>query len=343
MQSVAVRASAEQRFAQFDIYGVGLRITSSCSEILDNFARDFGYFEATTGASPGAGINVECSLAKPPWERIPSDFAARITPNAVIYDRGSVRYNDYYHEALAIYDFSREEGQVWSENPDLLYEIVYLLCLSRVGEIHDLRRIHRVHALGVAIGGKGALVLLPEGGGKSTLCMELLSIPDVQILSDDTPLISGRKMLAFPTRVGLRNGSSYAIDPQYLRIMRRRNREPKTVLDIRYFRDRIVPEAIPQAVIVGARRNGDESWIDPIGAAKAMPTLAANMVFGLGLPQVVEFFLRGGGAEAASKMRIASYRLWAAARLAGSAKCYRLALGRDVSAAARAVTSVLRS
>ncbi len=339
MESVAaVRAPAPQ-FIQFDIYGVGLRVSSSSPELLDNLGRDFGYFEAPA-PSPGPIVSVECVLGRPPWERIPVDFASQITPNAVIYDHGSVRYNDYHHEALAIYDFAREEGEVWSENPDLLYEIAYLLCLSRVGELHDLRRIHRVHALGIAIGGKGALVLLPEGGGKSTLCMEMLRSPEVQILSDDTPLISRGKMLAFPTRVGLRHGGD-AIDPRYVRTMRRRNREPKTLLDIEYFRDRIAPEADPVAIIIGARRNGDESWIDPIGAMKALPALAANLVFGLGLPQVVEFFLRNGASEAAGKARIAAYRLGAAMGLARRAKCYRLALGRDVAAAANAIKSVL--
>ena len=339
MESVAAVPAPARRFVQFDIYGVGLKISSSSPELLDNLARDFGYFEATP---TGSVVSVEGVLATPPWERVPVDFANQVTPNALIFDRGSVRFNDYHHEALAIYDFAREEGEVWSENPDLLYEVVYLLCLSRVGELHDLRRIHRIHALGIAIGGKGALVLLPEGGGKSTLCMEMLRHPEVQILSDDTPLISRGKMLAFPTRVGLRQGGD-AIDPRYLRIMRRRNREPKTLIDIEYFRDRLVHEADPAAVIIGARRNGDESWIDPIGAMKALPTLAANLVFGLGLPQVVEFFLRSGASEAVGKVRIAGYRLSAALGLARHAKCYRLALGRDVAAAANAIKSVLRS
>src|SRR6202011_3105060 len=116
------------------------------------------------------------------------EFASRITPNAAIYDRGNVRFNDYQGEALAIYDFASEQGEVWSENADLLYEITYLLCLSRIGEIHDLRRIHRVHALGIAVGDKGALVLLPESGGKSTLCMDVLPYPDTRLLSDAPPL-----------------------------------------------------------------------------------------------------------------------------------------------------------
>lgn len=337
MESAAVRVPMHQ-VVEFSFYGVGLVVTSSSHELLDSVARDFHYFAA---AAPVRRVSVEANLAPPPWQRIPVQFANKITPNAAIYDDGNVRYNDYQGEALAIYDFSREEGEVWSENPDLLYEITYLLCLSRIGELHDLERIHRVHALGIVVADKGALILLPEAGGKSTLCMEMMRRPEVQLLSDDTPLVRHGKLLPFPSRIGIRGGKSSGIDPQFVRTMRRRNREPKTLLDVRYFQDRIAPETTPNVLIVGARRNGNDSWIEPISAAKALPSLMANLVFGLGLPQVVEFFLRSGASELVQKFSIVSYRLAAAARLLWQAKCYRLALGRDTSMAADAIMSAI--
>jgi hypothetical protein len=339
VESASVRASVRD-VIEFSFYDVGLSVASSSHDLLDNLARDFHFF---AGPAPARKVSVEANLAPPPWERIPIQFASRITPNAAIYDRGGVRFNDYQHEALAIYDFAREEGEVWSENADLLYEITYLLCLSRIGEIHDLRRIHRVHALGIAVGQRGALILLPEGGGKSTLCMEMLRHPEVRLLSDDTPLVSRGKLHAFPTRIGIRGARSLGIDPKYLRIMRRRNREPKTLLDVGYFQDRIASEATPNVLIVGARRSGNDSWIEPISAARALPALMANLVFGLGLPQVVEFFLRGGGSDVLRKGSIVSFRLAAVASLLWRAKCFRLALGSDISMAADAVMSVMGS
>jgi hypothetical protein len=337
VESAALRLSM-QDVVEFSFYGVGLAVTSSSNDLLDNLARDFHFFAA---CAPAQKITVAAHLAPPPWDRIPVQFANRITPNAVIYDHGTVRINDYQGEALAIYDFASETGEVWSENPDLLYEITYLLSLSRIGEIHDRRRIHRVHALGIVVANHGALILLPESGGKSTLCMEMLRRPEVRLLSDDTPLISRGKLLAFPTRLGIRGGKSAGIDPRFLRTMRRRNREPKTLVDVRYFQDRIAPEASPDVLIVGARRNGDDSWIEPISARKALPSLMANLVFGLGLPQVVEFFLRSGASELRNKFSIVSYRLAAVASLLRRAKCYRLALGRDTAMAADAIMSVL--
>ena len=46
-------------------------------------------------------------------------------------------------------------------------EIVYLTILSRVSEKLDRMGIHRVHALGLEQRGRGVLVMLPSGGGKS--------------------------------------------------------------------------------------------------------------------------------------------------------------------------------
>jgi hypothetical protein len=339
VESAAVRVPV-QDVVEFSFYDVGLTMASASHELLDNLSRDFRYFEAP---APSRRVSVEANLAPPPWEKIPLQFASKITPNAAIYDVGKVRFNDYQGEALAIYDFAKEEGEVWSENADLLYEITYLLCLSRIGEIHDLMRMHRVHALGIAVAQKGALVLLPESGGKSTLCMELLRHPEVRLLSDDTPLVSRGKLYAFPTRIGIRGGKSAGIDPRYLRTMRRRNREPKTLLDIDYFQDRIASETTPDVLIVGARRNGTDSWIEPISARKALPVLMANLVFGLGLPQVVEFLLRGGSADAVSKFTIVRYRMAAVISLLRRAKCYRLALGRDTAMAGEAVMSVLKA
>ncbi len=339
VESAIARAPA-QDMIEFCFYGVGLSIASASHELLENLKRDFHYFAGPSAEKP---ITVEATLGNPPWEKIPEQFATQITPNAAIYDCGGIRFNDYHHEALAIYDFENERGEVWSENADLLYEITYLLCLSRIGEIHDLQRLHRVHAMGISVGEKGALILLPEAGGKSTLCMEMLRHPEVRLLSDDTPLVSRGKLHAFPTRIGIRGAKSVGIDPQYLRTMRRRNREPKILLDVDYFQNRIAAEVAPDFVFIGARRNGEDSWIEPISARKALPALFANLVFGLGLPQVVEFFLRGGGSDFIRKFSIVRYRCAAVASLLWRAKCYRLALGRDVGKAASEVLSVMKT
>jgi hypothetical protein len=75
---------------------------------------------------------------------------------------------------------------------------------------------------------------------------------------------------------------------------------------------------------------------------QALPSLTANLVFGLGLPQVLEYFIRARPSDLLKKGSIAASRLFAALRLVSRTDCYRLVLGRDVAGAADAVESVLR-
>jgi len=331
-------AQAPSNTASFNFYGVGLEVTSSAPIVLEYLARDFEFF---AWPAAGAGVELRVHAGAPPWERIPDRIAAMVTPKALSYDDGPVRYNDYHRQALAIYDFEREQGEIWALTEDFLYEITYLTALSRIGELHDLRGIHRVHALGVAVGGQGALVLLPEAGGKTTLALELLKYPEVQLLSDDTPLVQRGMLRAFPTRLGIRSDCVSGIDPRHIRIMNRRQGGPKTLVDFSHFRDRVAAEARPRALIVGLRSSGAASRIEPIARIRGLPALTANLVFGLGLPQVVEFFLRGGVFELFRKASIVGSRVAASLRLSAQTKCYRLVLGRDIEAAARAVRSVL--
>lgn len=337
MEALTAAAPRTAHAARFDFYGVGLSVESGSAELVTSLTRDFEYFSA---AAPPSPIVIQAHLAEPPWDRVPSRIASMLTPNAVTYDVGRVRYNDYHGRALGVFDFDRERGEVWSTDGDLLYEIVYLMALSRVGERHDVVGIHRVHALGVAVEGRAALVLLPEHGGKSTLALELLRRPDIDLLSDDTPLVAGDRILAFPTRIGVR-GSAEGYPAEHLRTVHRRERGPKTVIDYSYFRDRIVPEARLAALIVGVRHSGPRSWLEPLPSRRMVGPLAVNLLFGLGLPQVVEYFLRGGASELVHKAAIMRSRLAAAARLLRRGRSHRLVLGRDVAGAAAAIASAL--
>ena len=334
IESVAAEQLAE---ASFDFYGTGLTVVSEVSSLVDSLARDFAYF---AGPSQRGAIRIVAHVEDPPWSTIPERIASMITPNAISYDDHEVRYNDYHRQALGKYDFANERGELWSRDLDLLYEITYLMALSRVGELHDRRGIHRVHALGIAIEDRGALVLLPEAGGKTTLALELLKRPAVKILSDDTPLLASGQLRAFPTRMGVR-GKVEGIASEHMRTFNRRNHGPKTLIDLSYFRDRVIDRVSPKVLIVGVRSSGSKSSIARISRVQALPVLAANLVFGLGLPQVLEYFLRARASDFLGKGSIAASRLLAAIRLVSRTDCYRLVLGRDLAGAADAVESVL--
>jgi len=88
-------------------------------------------------------------------------LASMVTPNAVCYDAGDVRYNDYGGKALSAIDFRRDSVTIVSRDYDLLYEVAYLVVQSRVGERLDRRGVHRLHALGLIYSFNGNFVPLP--------------------------------------------------------------------------------------------------------------------------------------------------------------------------------------
>jgi len=116
---------------------------------------------------------------------------------------------------------------------DLLQEIAYLFILSTVGRYLDSQGIHRVHALGVSYQNRGILLLLPCGGGKSTMALELMRRLGFSLLAEDTPLIDRRgRILPFPLRLGIRPEQETEIPAQYFRTVNRMEFDPKTLIDI---------------------------------------------------------------------------------------------------------------
>lgn len=217
-------------------------------------------------------------------------------------------------------------------DPELLHEIAYLLILSTVGEHLDRRGVHRVHALGVSHGGRGILLLLPSGGGKSTMALRLLREPGFALIGEDTPLVErDGTLLPFPLRLGVRPGEDTGVAPEHVRTVRRMEFDPKTLVDIDVFRDRIVNGPVaPAAILVGERNLGRVSSIEPLAHAPALGALVKNMVVGLGVYQGMEFVLERGLGDLAGKVGVATARLRAAVRLLRRAPAHRFVLGRDL-------------
>ena len=113
-------------------------------------------------------------------------------------------------------------------------------------------------------------------------------------------------------------------------------------LDLDAFRDRIGETAPLTDLLVGIRST-EEPKVEPLSVFAAFPPVAANLVFGLGLPQVVEFFLRGGLRDVPDKTGIAFSRLRAAAGLMARARLGRLVLGPDAAENARILSMKIRS
>ncbi|MEW6270766.1 MAG: hypothetical protein AB1689_15900 [Thermodesulfobacteriota bacterium] len=313
----------------FDFYGLTVAVEGHPAELVDQLRRDFAFFRRRAAVA-SADVRVEIRLEEPPWECVPALPASVFTPRNVSFTDGVTTYLDYFGRGLAVLDRRDRSCVVHCPDPDLAHEIAYLFLLSTVGQHLDARGLHRVHALGVSHRGQGILLLLPSGGGKSTLALELLSRPGFFLLSEDTPLVDRRgRLLPFPLRLGVRPEERPEIPPQYLRTVRRMEFDPKTLIDLEYFRGRIGDVVPAKVLLVGERNSGAVSAIVPTSNPAAFRALVKYMVVGLGVYQGLEFLLERGAWELAGQSGVVASRTASALQLLARVRPYRFVLGRD--------------
>ena len=280
-------------------------------------------------------------LQPPPYAEVPPRAATVYTPRNVSFREQGRTYIDYSGRALAILHGGRLD--VYSEDADLLYEVGYLFLLSQVGERLDERHLHRVHALGISLDGKAALVLLPMGGGKSTLVSHLLADERVRFLSDDSPFIDRAGTLhAFPLRIGVLPGSEGSYQPHELRTIQRMEFGPKLLLRHEYFAHRVVASAAPAFVFAGRRSLSEKCVIEPISKLAALRALLPNCVIGLGLFQGMEFVFHRNAGEIGSKAAVALSRLRNCIALVRRSSTLRVVLGRDLENNAETLLAFLQ-
>ena len=315
------------------MYGFRFSVHGSAEAAVDGICEDFRYFSSDAGPDR---VIVELLRERPPFDTAPPGDAAIYTPRNVVYRAEAKRYIDYHGRGLGILDEAASSLKLYSEDPELLYEAAYLFLLSRIGQALDERGLHRLHALGVEVNGRAVLVLLPMGGGKSTLALHLMNLPGVRLLSDDSPWIdSTGRVLAYPLRIGLLPGSEHSIPAQHRRMIQRMEFGPKHLVNFSYFQDRVCGAAEPGAVFIGARTLLPDCRIEEIGWAAALQPVIVNGVIGLGLFQGLEFILQSSALELVQKTGLGLSRLRNCWRLLRRSRIYRVHLGRDAELNAR--------
>jgi len=224
---------------------------------------------------------------------------------------------------------------VYTEDPMMAREIVYLTILSRVTALLEQRRLHRIHALGLEKNGAGILVLLHSGGGKSTLGMSFLRAQNssVRIISEDSPLINPKgELLPFPLRVGvLPHKLPPEIDPKYVRELKRMEFGPKLTVDIEAFRHKLCDQPVPAKVLLlGSRSTGPDCTLKPVSKAAAMRHSIMNSVIGFGLYQGIEFIAGNSPFAIFKQGGILASRSFNNLNMLAKVQAYEVVLGRDL-------------
>jgi hypothetical protein len=322
----------------FNFYGMKVEIGSASDELLARVGRDFSYFaESDSDRAPAKWpvrerLTIEASQEMPQICLVPPLEAIQHSQNSITYEIDGVRYNDYHGEALSIFDYKQSFGRVSCGDLDRLHELTFLLTLSRVEKALDLRGLHKIHAFGVTYRGTHLIGQMPSKGGKTTTLMNLLRDPEVQLLSDDTPLVTRTgKVLPFPIRIGIDQlPADFPVQSECVYGMKRKQYGYKTLLDVQGLSNEISEGGGDSIhLFFGVRSTRPETQILACSKFRMLGPVFASMVVGLGLPMVIEYFLETGIADFFRKSKIVLSRSLAMTGLILRARTYKVVLGKD--------------
>jgi hypothetical protein len=314
----------------FDVHGLRVRVQGDWPEVVDGLRLDFAWFHRPA-ADGAADVRVEVARGAPDFDALGDVAATFVTPRNVVYDLPGRKVVDYFGRAVSVVDKATGDARVQGEDRQLVHEAVYHFLLSRIGAHLDARGLTRLHSLGLA-GGDGAVaVMLPSGGGKSTLGLRALRDERVRLLSEDTPLLDREGRLhPFPLRIGVNATDAAGLPEGAVRRIERMELHPKLALELDAFADRIEPGAVPlRHLVVGTRSLGRDARLEPLPRTAAVGPLLREAVVGVGVYQGMEFVLQRGMRDVAGKLGIVTGRAVVCARALRRVRVWALTVGRD--------------
>ena len=305
---------------KLNIYGVKI-IISSDKEITKWLSHDYSYYLDDTINLPDLKFNLK--LEKPNYSSLPKIKATAYHDNYIIYDSKNMRIIDFFEKALVIYDTKNKIIEISCPDKEKLYEIFSLSFDSLLGEELDKRGFHRIHCLGLEKNGKAILVLLPPGGGKTTLALKFLKNKNTRVLCEDMLLFKKGKLYGLHFRGGVRN-----LNYSKGRIMKTENYGTKLLLDTKKLN--LAKTAKPAIILQGIRLLSEDSYIKKINNLKLFTPLFKSMVLGLELQQSLAYFLLRNHKEKFSKANLGFSRLSALFYLLGKTKGYELGMRKNI-------------
>jgi hypothetical protein len=317
--------------ADLDFYGLGVHVSGDWPEAVEEVWLDFAWFARRPDRGGRRDVQVVLERRPPDFGRFGDAPAAFVTPRNVVYQHDGHTIVDYFGRAISVLDRGGERLVVQGEDLHLVHEAGYHFILSRVGEHLESRGLIRLHALALAAPRGAVAVMLPSGGGKSTLALRALEEDGVRLLSEDSPLVDRRGRLhPFPLRIGINATDADKLPEGNTRRLERMEFHPKLALEVDSIADRIEPSPQPLTdLVLGHRTLGQQAKLEPVRRSAAVGTMVREAIVGVGIYQGMEFILQRGMRDVAGKLGIAWTRTACTAAALARARVWRLTLGRD--------------
>jgi hypothetical protein len=309
----------------------------SAEEALELLAEDFAAFPRGLGV----GELIHFDLLSP---RLDSRF-----PGPPVLKTGACRAYGWASQRSCVYSdgtvltSSRTVGQehftISGDHAAGIRETAWEAILSALGEALDRKHFHRIHALGLEWKGKAGLVILPSGGGKSTLGALLARTPYApRLLSEETPLIRSGRVYPFPLRLGLSVATAVRHLGEAGRPFPRRLYPTKLLYPLPS--TRIAPPSRAAFVLIGGARRHAQARAIPIGPFRAFWGIFWSMAIGVGVAQMREHLVRIDNLSRLATIFFSRVR--ETLRLARDVPAYRLEVSADPKETLRVVLEVLR-
>ena len=317
-----------------NIQGFRLKLFSSDDNILSRLKMDFEYFlDHNIQDLENIQLTVRIEIVK---NISPLIIPQKLKPlfqrqNSITYELNGVRYNDYYGSVISEFNVSKGEAYIVGNELEKLYEVTYLLILSRSGKFLDLAGKHKVHAFSIVQNGRGLVCMQPMRGGKSTLFTEILLNYNIEIGSDDTPLINQKgNLLPFPLRVSLdKIPESLSLTENDYYLMTREFYKAKFSLSLKKFNRNVSKECNDYVFVEAHRSTFETPQIVKMSRIRLLRRLFHHMVIGFGLPIIFEYFWESGYRDFFIKTNIFLKRFILALKLALTKNGYDFYLCSD--------------
>jgi hypothetical protein len=328
-----------------NIYDYTVLINSDEVSVIDNLKQDFSNFISKDSQKTMLviDINKTSELAT----IIPRDLkASKQSQNSITYDVGPLRYNDFYGKGISLFNYKEERAQIYYTQINQLHEMIYLLILSRSGKYMDRNGLHKIHACAVNKNDMNLVLMMPSKGGKTTTFIELLKDNDMNIISDDTPVVNIRgELKSFSLRLGVENKNILRASFPYIAEKDIYNFERvhyscKYLLATTKLRNKINVSQ-NTILIAGFRSTNTEPKIYSVSKISMYKELITHMVIGIGLPMIIEYFLENSIRDSIRNVKILVSRNLSAFRLLMKSECYFLETSSNIKSNTELIKKLL--
>ncbi len=302
-----------------DIYGCNYSIESESKVAIMNLHHDFSYFLRKNNNFYNNSFKITISKGH---------VKGKKKRSTLINIFGNQRNVVFFGSVLVKYDFIHKSCEIFFSDETYVYEVLWFVIMSSLGELLDLKGIHRIHGFGIRTTG-GLLFLGPSGIGKSTFLLEILKKTKAQILAEDLVFVSKDDfMLFFPQRIALIEKPD--IEEKYIRKFKRFNYAEKYVISSLYFKDRISEKSKITKIILLTKKNLETPQIRIITKLKLINSLLKWLIIGYETPQIWELFIRFSFSDILLKIKILIGRISCAWSLIKSCEAYEFQLSSSI-------------